>query len=1105
MSKLLDDVRHGRLDVSTLGGIAYQQLVFEQLLDNLFMDPQVLKVENHAQGPIDYVVHEPSGTGMLAKTRKHYFECKNYSRALELDNVAKIMVVAVADQPDSVHVVSRTRLQPQISNYASRLFDVGGHGNPIFRSIVFRHWQTDNLLNLSATAINKGDEGGSERTDANAKVSWWMTECSGFSQTEIASSAQTNRQIFVRKGCLLLMTLEYPRQRVGDIELVGIPEGCCTAVGSIEHDESADSRHTYLIDTERLEANFIYRANLKISSGVMEERIPVGELRVEGFAALLPELRQEEIADMCRQIGPFGLQRLVLVDGEAGVGKTHFVERAAEALRAKFGFDVVSFTVTDEHQGSLLTALLRACLTPPIHQKSFQEVAEAVQKVLLSDELDAHALETNVGLLARVAIRMGPRVIVLRDCQLLNAQVANQIWALIVAFNDAGWGGVRLVLEYRQPDATLNETIKSLVTRIKLRIRRVLLTKSLVPLAQSELSVVATKIFCYVTPEITACLMQRTGGLPLFLESYLRRLLDLGFVVWDCDNPPLLSITQPAQVLSDALPVSGALILKDRVRTWLKDKFGEEAGIVATELGLVAVTDSAASQSLIRDALRIAPERLRAIQLALDAGDLGYGRPDGEILFRHDLLRTAVIAVAAEGPGFAVSAREIADRLVLTETKENELQVRYLRARIFTVVADRVALEVELRLGIKAAKEASDYGHLVSFLTQLLALLPISANAEERLDLMSGLAWAEWVSDSLLVARHRYLLLAHEAQQIGTGDFSFAEAIATDAYRRAIGIDLELMEPLAFLNNAIAVLKRRQTPVTFNSIVNRLVLFCARFGYPQAGFEFSELAFNYIGEGLRENEGAVIYSEMGALYANAEPDTARVLFRQGVGLASDECQRAYNVLDLLVLESLHMGSELDLDSFSQLWTTSSKNRFSEVLTRASLLRGSLYLRAGDLVNARQWIERTSTLVNLYHLNEFELPVLNDSLLLAFLEGNLDQARTHLTAFIDEFDKLLKAVESMTQLVPKALDECRDAAEKLIVEKSPLFKPGRPPEYCGVFFEMLGNIVTIAPKLGMSELALSCQLPPELSLPCGARANGNRHTRCGDLELVLGAY
>jgi hypothetical protein len=144
------------------------------------------------------------------------------------------------------------------------------------------------------------------------------------------------------------------------------------------------------------------------------------------------------------------------------------------------------------------------------------------------------------------------------------------------------------------------------------------------------------------------------------------------------------------------------------------------------------------------------------------------------------------------------------------------------------------------------------------------------------------------------------------------------------------------------------------------------------------------------------------------------------------------------------------------------------------------------------------------LVNLYHMNEFELPALNDMLLLAFLEGNLDQARTHLAAFVEEFKKLLEVVERMTQLVPKALDECRNAAEKLAIEKSPLFKPSSPPEYCGVFIEMCENIAMIAPKLGMSGLPLSC-LRPELRLPSGSRANGNRYLNCGGLELVLGAY
>jgi hypothetical protein len=63
------------------------------------------------------------------------------------------------------------------------------------------------------------------------------------------------------------------------------------------------------------------------------------------------------------------------------------------------------------------------------------------------------------------------------------------------------------------------------------------------------------------------------------------------------------------------------------------------------------------------------------------------------------------------------------------------------------------------------------------------------------------------------------------------------------------------MEPSAFLDNTIAILARRQSHVTFNSILNRLVLSCARFGFPEHGYKFADLSFDYIGGGERENEG----------------------------------------------------------------------------------------------------------------------------------------------------------------------------------------------------------------------------------------------------------
>ena len=1104
MNTFLDNVRHGKMDISTLSGNDYQQLVFEQLLSKLFMDTGVLTVENNTQGPVDYVVREPSGKGMLGKNRMHYFECKNYSRTLELDNVAKIMVVAVADQPDSVHVVSRTRLQPQISTYASRLFDVGTSGDPIFKSIMFRHWQTDQLLNFNQTSFGEGSESTAKEEGLAPNIFWWMTECSAFSETEIASSDFPNRQITVRKGCLLLLTLELPVQRAGRAELVGFPDNSWTPVASNDNGVLMRRRLNYLIDTTHLKAGDTYLASVKVVTGVTDTRIPLGELRVGVSEALLPELRQEEVEHLFHQIGPSGEYRLVLVDGEAGVGKTYFIEKVAEELRAKFGFDVMCFTITEDNQESLLAALLRGCLTPPINRKSFQEVALAVQKALLSDEFEERTLEANVHLLARIATRMGPRVIVLQDCQHLTEQVANQLWTLIVAFNDANWGGLRIVLEYRQPEATSNPALTSLIKKINLKVRRVLLTKSMLPLDDNQFSSVAEKIFRSVTPEISQCLMQRTGGLPLFIDNYLRRLLDMGFVTRDRDKPSQLSINQPAQVLADTFPVNGQLILEQRVRTWLRDKFGNDTDGFAVELGLLAVAEDAFGQSFMREVLQIPHDRLRAIQIALDEGNLGYGRPDGQVVFRHDLFRAAMISVAKTTVAFSLQARETAERLIERGATDNEVQIRSLRAKIFSLIGDRVALEVELRLGIKAAQDASEYGPLVSFLSQLLSLLPGCSNVEERLDFMNGLAWAAWVSDSLLVARERYLQLADEAEKNATGEFSIAEAIATDAYRRAIGIDLELMEPLAFLRNAIKVLSRRQTPVTFNSIMNRLVLFCARFGYPEAGYKFSELAFSYIGDGHRENEGAVLCSETGALYAHSEPETALSLFRQGIELASDACQRSYNALDIMVLETLHKGLELDLESFGLLWKTSSQKRFSEVLTRASLLRGSLYLRAGDLGNAHHWISRTMTMVNLYHLKEFQLPILNDLLLLAILVNDVDSARSRLVNLAEEFELILNQRDTMSPLVLNAYEECLKAAAKLPVDPSSLNRPSLAPEHCNVFGEMWANIAALATKLDVHELTAKYSLHPAWMQDAIA-VNAHRYVKFGDLNLVLGAY
>lgn len=1096
---LLQEVKAGKRRASSLNGDEYQELVFEQLVEELFGDLSVLSLEDHKKGEVDYVVRQAPGSGIFAKTRFHYFECKNYSRSLELDNVAKIMVVAVAKQPDSVHVVSRTRLQPQIWNYASRLFETGTTENPIFRGTSFRHWQTNEVLALVETKAGEDDRRRSN--DQGQDIAWWLTECLPFSESELASSDVSKRTITVPKGRLLHLAIGLSLSPTTD-ELVGLPVGSWIRI-DVDDDGKTEGTLRYRIDTSHFDERETYQVTVRAGLSTTDLRIPVGAIRAGASSSLLPELRRTEVETLIRQVGPSGRYRLVLVDGEAGVGKTHYIERAAEELRSRCDFDVMCFTVTEDNQDDLLTRLVRDCLTPPLDRTSFREVALAVQNTLTSDEFDARHLESNISLLARIGSRMGPRVIVLRDCQYLSDQAANQLWALIVALDDASWGGLRLFLEFRQPEATANLSLMSLVEKIRLKIRSVLLTKTIVPLTSRQLSTLAEAVFTSITPEITECLVRRTGGLPLFIDTYLRRLMDLGFVCKDVRATFLLRIDQPAQVLTDTLPEGGQLILEERIRNWLSVEFAANADTVAIELGLLAIPDEVCDQACMRRAISMSAERLQTIRCALERGNLGRGRSGGHITFRHDLFRCAVISVAKSIDSFPLKARTTADRLE-QELDEHPVQLRSLRARLFALLGDIGALEAELRLGMEAAKAGCEYGHLVTFLTRLLALLPTDPRNEERYDLKMQMAWALWESDSLLIARAQYLEVAEEAERNTTEDFSISEAVATDAYRRAIGIDLELMEPTRFLRNAIGVLKRRQTLVTFNSIVNRLVLFCARFGFPHAGHKFAEIGFAYIGDGRRHNEGAVLCSEVGVLYSLSAPDEALSLFRQGVALATDEVERSHGELNILVLESFHNGADLDLAAFSKIWKSATEKRHSEVLTRASLLRGSIFLRTGDLQNARIWINRTATMVTLYHRRDVQLSILNDQLVLFVLGGEGNEARRALGAYAQAFREVAAQHHTMATLVEQAYIECCNTASRLPVDRSPLIRPSQPPAHCNPFREMCMNIAWSAEKLGMTDIAEEYALRPDW-LQDERPTNPNRYAKVADGMLVLGAY
>jgi hypothetical protein len=68
-----------------------------------------------------------------------------------------------------------------------------------------------------------------------------------------------------------------------------------------------------------------------------------------------------------------------------------------------------------------------------------------------------------------------------------------------------------------------------------------------------------------------------------------------------------------------------------------------------------------------------------------DAG-VGSVLADGQIVFRHDLLREAVATVASAVKGFESRARQVADNLFSVSPLADEVKVRAIRVKIFALL-----------------------------------------------------------------------------------------------------------------------------------------------------------------------------------------------------------------------------------------------------------------------------------------------------------------------------------------------------------------------------------------------------------------------------------
>lgn len=143
------------------------------------------------------------------------------------------------------------------------------------------------------------------------------------------------------------------------------------------------------------------------------------------------------------------------------------------------------------------------------------------------------------------------------------------------------------------------------------------------------------------------------------------------------------------------------------------------------------------------------------------------------------------------------------------------------------------------------------------------------------------------------------------------------------------------------------------------------------------------------------------------------------------------------------------------------------------------------------------------MVTLYHRRDLQMSTLNDQLLLAVLEGDMDEARRQLAAYAEVFGEVIVQYSTIVPLVEHAYMACCNAAKLLPVNGSQLSRPSQPPAHCNPFGEMWTNIAWLAEKLGMASIGEQFRSCPAW-LQNDATVNPHRHVAVADQALVLGA-
>jgi tetratricopeptide (TPR) repeat protein len=769
------------------------------------------------------------------------------------------------------------------------------------------------------------------------------------------------------------------------------------------------------------------------------ETIHLPRFEVEASRLILPDLRRDVSDYWASQLMKSDGPRVLLLRGEGGIGKTYLCERIAATLQQKTGMRCAHIAVDSATSHLTFLRLVLSVLFPPdtdraegfafeklaiqslfrslgLHSQSASEVAGNGTFVQGLTGNDLHAQITLAASL--IATRNSAVAIFLSNCQHLTPELVLGVRALLVALDQFGWNGCRVVCEYRDRSGAANPHLREFV--------EALLADRIGNAAALEVEgvdeVTVSKMAYTLFPgeesrSVAASLMKKTAGNPFLMENLLQHYREKEIIAPTGSSGYTIVDHARFNGIESHVTESVQHLLAQRLKyldSVLEGSTGE-VDLASRILGLAALMGPKINER-VWHAAGCEQSASRSIERTFEShAILTRNFDDGSARFCHDLMRAACRERLGQIPLGSRMVESAVGRIEGEEPADFEL-----RGTLHAFLHNEREAMREFNRGYELAVYGNqDFAMQKRCLSGISALYSHRHPLEDRdrlmyVEVLSNLGWAEHNSGSSRYAADIYLQALEVVEQAGLDSEVWTPAVTserTSALNHALlGLSLPMLKLDKALNWARYAIRNAQDFTRLGKILNRLIRLCNLFGYTNAGAATAKLALTLSTASSDPEVLAVLCTDIGDLYLHAEPEASKALRDRGLTEAKERRQQLHNET-CAAISDVYSSSQWASDkSILKIWSDAWSIGIRNVLARLSLYRGAKACWDGALDLGRQYFLEARQIALLSGDLWLEALANNNLAVVSWSEG--DERRAN-----KEANPVAVTIESMARQIP----------------------------------------------------------------------------------------